>query len=57
MEVAVHELEHLFLVAVDVGAQGAVAIRAEALDDAVDHSGAKYIVLLEHLALALQAIC
>ena len=53
MEVAMHELEHLLLVATNVGTQGAVAIGAETLDDAVDHGRAEYIVLLEHLALLL----
>ena len=56
MEVAVDELEHLLLVAIDVGTQGAVAIGAEALDDTVNHSGAKHIVLLEHCTLTFQAI-
>ena len=56
MEVAVHELEHLFLVAIDVGTQGAVAIGAQALDDAVNHRGAEHVVLLEHCTLALEAV-
>ena len=56
MEVAMHELEHLFLVATNVGTQGAVAIGAEALDDAVDHGGAEDVVLLKHGALALEAV-
>lgn len=56
MEVAVHELEHLFLVAVDIGTQGAVAIGAETLDDAVDHGGTEDVVLLEHSTLLLEAV-
>ena len=56
MEVAVHELEHLFLIATYIGTQGAVAIGAQALDDAVDHGGAEDVVLLEHFALLLEAV-
>ena len=56
MEVAVYELEHLLLVATYVGTQGAVAISAQALDDAIDHGRAEHVVLLEHFALALQAV-
>ena len=50
------ELEHLLLIAVDVGTQGAVTIGAQALDDAVDHGGAEDVVLLEDGTLALEAV-
>ena len=56
MEVAMHEFEHLLLVATNVGTQGSVAIGAEAFDDAIDHGGAEDVVLLKHGALALEAV-
>ena len=56
MEVTLHKREHSLLVATDVGTQGLVAIRAQTLDDAVDHCGAEYIVLLEDSTLTLQTV-
>ena len=56
MEVAVDELEHLLLVAIDISTQGAIAIGAQALDDTVNHSGPKHIVILEDCTLTFQAI-
>ena len=56
MEVAMYEFEHLLLIATNVGTQGAVAIGAEALDDAVNHSRAEDIVLFKCRALLLKAV-
>ena len=56
MEVSMHELEHLLLVATNIGTQSTVTIGAQAFDDAVDHSGAEYVVLLEHGTLLLEAV-
>ena len=57
VEVLVDEFEHLFLVAVDVGTEGAVAVRAEFLDYSVYHCRTEYVVLFEHCALAFEAVC
>lgn len=56
VEVLVDEFEHLFLVAVDVGTESAVAVRTELLDDAVDHGRAEHVVLFEDSALLLEAV-
>ena len=51
-----YELEHLLLVAIDVGTQCAVTIGAQALDDAIDHGRAEDVMLLEHGTLLLEAV-
>lgn len=56
VEVLLHELQHLLGVALDVAAQCAVVVCAEAADDAVDHCGAEHVVLLEDGALTLKAV-
>ena len=56
MEVLVDEFKHLFLVAVDVGTEGAVAVRTELLDDAVDHGWTEYVVLLKDGTLLFDAV-
>lgn len=56
VEILVHELEHFFLVAVDVGTEGLVVVGTQTFDDAVDHGWAEYVVLLEDGTLALKAV-
>ena len=56
MEVTIHKLQHLLLIAVNILTQSGVAIRAQTLDDAVNHCWAEYIVLLKNGTLTLQTI-
>ena len=56
VEVLVDEFEHLFLVAVDVGTESAVAVRAEFLDYSVYHCRTEHVVLFKHCALAFEAV-
>ena len=55
MEVPSHQRQHFFLIAVDVGTECLVAIRAELLDDAVYHGRAEHVMLFEDVTLLFQA--
>ena len=47
MEILVDKFKHLLLIAIDIGTQSLVAVRAQTLDDTIYHGRAEYIVLLE----------
>ena len=54
MEISTNQRQHFFLIAVDVGTECLVAIRAELLDDAVYHGRAEHVMLFEDVTLFFQ---
>ena len=56
VEVAFYDVEHFFVVALDVFAKSEVVVRTKFVDNAVDHSRAKHIVLFKYFALAFETV-